>query len=167
MVKLDTQGKGRRLSSWKEKIYKEKVVFNIKKNLAYFSLVLPLYRNRTIDLLCKSVDWFLYNGNTGLNGKVDVWLMKTVKINMLIFRYMFLFSEATPFFISISVAYGKIMISASKVAKKLLSVIFKSSLIITWHLSLRAVFYWYYDVIFRDGIVSSINVELNWIYFST
>ena len=89
MVRLDTQGKGRRLSSWKEKIYKEKVVFNIKKNLAYFSLVLPLYRNRPIDLLCKSVDWFLYNGNTGLNGKVDVWLMKTVKINMLIFRYMF------------------------------------------------------------------------------
>ena len=48
--------------------------------------------------------WFLYIGNTGLNGRVDVWLMKTVKINMLIFRYMFLFSEATPFFISISVA---------------------------------------------------------------
>ena len=86
MVKLDTQGKGRRLSSWKEKIYKEKVVFNIKKNLAYFSLVLPLYRNRPIDLLFKSVDWFLYNGITGLNGKVDVWLMKTAKINMLIFR---------------------------------------------------------------------------------
>ena len=87
--RLDTQRKGRRLSSWKEKRYKEKVVFNIKKNLAYFSLVLPLYRNRPIDLLCKSVDWFLYNGNTGLNGKVDYWLMKTVKINMLIFRYMF------------------------------------------------------------------------------
>ena len=67
----------------------EKVVFNIKK------LVLPFYRNRPIDLLCKSVDWFLYNGNTDLNDKVDVWLMKMVKINMLIFRYMFLFSEAT------------------------------------------------------------------------
>ena len=76
----------------------------LKRNLANFSLSLPLHRNRPIDLLCKSVDWFLYNGNTGLNGKVDVWLMKTVKINMLIFRYMFLFSEATPFFISISVA---------------------------------------------------------------
>ena len=82
----------------------EKVVFNIKKSLAYFSLVLPLYRNHPIDLLCKSVDWFLYNSNTGLNGKVDVWLLKTVKINMSIFRYMFLFLEATPFFISISVA---------------------------------------------------------------
>ena len=72
------------------------------ENVAYFSLVLPLYRNRPTDLLCKSVDWFLCKGNTGLNGKVDVWLMKTGKINMLIFRYMFLSSEATPFFISVS-----------------------------------------------------------------
>ena len=51
----------------------EKVVLNIKKNLAYFILVLPLSRNRLIDLLCKSVRWFLYNGNTGLYGKVDFW----------------------------------------------------------------------------------------------
>ena len=79
-------------------------MFLKKKNLAYFSLGLSLYRNRPIDLVCKSVGWFLYNDNTDLNGKVDVWLMKTVKRNMLIFRYMFLFSEATPFFISISVA---------------------------------------------------------------
>ena len=46
----------------------EKVVFNIKKNLAYLSLVLSLCRNCPIDLLCKSVDWFLYNGNTGQGG---------------------------------------------------------------------------------------------------
>ena len=39
--------------------------------LAYFSLVLPLHRNHPIDLLHKSVDWFLYNGNTGLSSKVD------------------------------------------------------------------------------------------------
>ena len=109
----------------------EKVVFNIKKNPAYFSLVLRLYRNRPIDLLCKSVKWFLYNDTTGLNGKVDVWLMKTVKIYMLIFRYMLLFSEATPFFISVSIAKRKIMISASKVAENLLSVILKFSMILT------------------------------------
>ena len=42
--------------------------------LAYFNPVLPLYRNHPTDLLHKSVDWFLYNGNTGLNGKVDAWL---------------------------------------------------------------------------------------------
>ena len=57
--------------------------------------------------------------------------MKTGKINMLIIRYTFLFSEATPFFISISVAWGKLMISVSKVAKKLLSAIFKFSMILT------------------------------------
>ena len=26
--------------------------------------VLPSYRNQSIDLLCKSIDWFLYEGNT-------------------------------------------------------------------------------------------------------
>ena len=28
--------------------------------------VLPSYRNQSIDLLCKSIDWFLYEGNTGI-----------------------------------------------------------------------------------------------------
>ena len=28
-------------------------------------LVLPSYRNHSIDLLCKWIDWFLYEGNTG------------------------------------------------------------------------------------------------------
>ena len=42
--------------------------------LAYFSPVLPLYRNHYIDMHHKSVDWFLYNDNTGLNDKVDAWL---------------------------------------------------------------------------------------------
>ena len=27
--------------------------------------VLPSYRNQSIDLLCESIDWFLYEGNTG------------------------------------------------------------------------------------------------------
>ena len=26
--------------------------------------VLPSYRNQSTDLLCKSIDWFLYEGNT-------------------------------------------------------------------------------------------------------
>ena len=42
---------------------------------AFFNLVLLLYRNHPIDLLSKSLDWFLYNGNTGLNDKVDAWSM--------------------------------------------------------------------------------------------
>ena len=43
--------------------------------LVYFSLVLPLYKNRPNYLLSKSVDWLLYNSNTGLNGKVNAWSM--------------------------------------------------------------------------------------------
>ena len=50
----------------------EKVVYRI--SLSYFSPVLPLYRNCPIDMLCKSVDWLLYNGNIGLDGKVDAWV---------------------------------------------------------------------------------------------
>ena len=53
------------------------------------------------------------------------------------------------------------MILASKVAKKLLRVIFKFSMILTWQLPLWGVFYLFYDVSFRDGIVSGTKVELN------
>ena len=42
--------------------------------LAYFNPVLLLYGNHPIDMLHKSVDWFLYNGNSGLHGKVDACL---------------------------------------------------------------------------------------------
>ena len=42
--------------------------------VAYFSPVLPLYRDHPIDMLHVSVNWFLYNGNTGLNRKVDASL---------------------------------------------------------------------------------------------
>ena len=42
--------------------------------LAYFNAVLPFYRNHPIDLIHTSKDWFSYNGNTSLNGKVDASL---------------------------------------------------------------------------------------------
>ena len=42
--------------------------------LGCFNPVVPLNRNYPIDLFHKSVDWFLYNGKTGLNVKVDAWL---------------------------------------------------------------------------------------------
>ena len=29
-------------------------------------LVLPSYKNQSIDLLRKSIDWFLFEGNTGI-----------------------------------------------------------------------------------------------------
>ena len=33
--------------------------------LTHYVPVLPSYRSQSIDLLCKSIDWFLYEGNTG------------------------------------------------------------------------------------------------------
>ena len=107
---------------------------------AYFSPVLTLYRNPPIDLLYISVDLFLYNGNTGLNCRVDAWLRW-----ILIFRYTFWFLLETPFFISASVAQRKIMIYVSK----MLSIIFKFSMISAQYLPLKAVFYRFYDVICR------------------
>ena len=53
------------------------VVSGFNKTLFRISLfqssVAFIYRNCPTDILCKSVDWFLYSGNTGLNGKVDAW----------------------------------------------------------------------------------------------
>ena len=46
----------------------EKVVFR----MSLYSL--SLYRNCPIDVLWKSMNWFLYNGNIDLNDKVDAWL---------------------------------------------------------------------------------------------
>ena len=34
--------------------------------LTHYVPVLPSYRNQSIDLLCKSIDWFLYEGSTGI-----------------------------------------------------------------------------------------------------
>ena len=48
----------------------EKVVVR----MSLFQSELPLNRDHTIDLLHKSVDWVLYNGNADLNGKVNAWL---------------------------------------------------------------------------------------------
>ena len=38
---------------------------NMSINFNPLSAMLPTYRNQSIDLLCKLVDWFLYEGNTG------------------------------------------------------------------------------------------------------
>ena len=86
--------------------------------LAYFSLVLPLYRNHPIDLHHISLEWFLYNGNTGLNCKVDAWLEKNYDLRL-------------------------------KCSKKLLSIIFKFSMISAQYVPMKAVFYRFCDVICR------------------
>ena len=36
----------------------------VRTFLNHLVLVLLSYRNQSIDLLCKSVDWFLYEGNS-------------------------------------------------------------------------------------------------------
>ena len=41
--------------------------------LTFFMSVFPSYRNQSIDLQCKSIDWFLYEGNIGMK-KVDRFL---------------------------------------------------------------------------------------------
>ena len=50
--------------------------------------------------------------------------------------------------------------SSFKVAKKLLTVIFKLNMISTWHLPLKAVFYRFYDVICRHRTASGVRMEL-------
>ena len=37
----------------------------LNKELIHQVSVLPSYRNQSIDLLCESIDLFLYKGNTG------------------------------------------------------------------------------------------------------
>ena len=37
--------------------------------------VLPSYRNQSIDLHSKSIDWFLYEGNTGIHGLTQIIAM--------------------------------------------------------------------------------------------
>ena len=44
--------------------FKSNDVFSLIR-LTHLVLVLPSYRNQSTDLLCKSVDWFLYESNTG------------------------------------------------------------------------------------------------------
>ena len=50
--------------------------------------------------------------------------------------------------------------SSFKVAKKLLTAIFKLNMISTWHLPLKAVFYRFYDVICRHRTASGVRMEL-------
>ena len=92
--------------------------------LAYFSPVLPLYRNHPIHLFHITVNWLLYNGSTGLNCKVDAWLEKNYD-------------------------------ACLKVAKKLLSIIFKFSMISAQYLLLRAVF-----IDFMTSFVDIVNLLL-------
>ena len=46
--------------------------------LAHEVPVFPLYRNQSIDLLCKLIDWFLYEGNTITMGYYNICVLCSV-----------------------------------------------------------------------------------------
>ena len=45
--------------------------------------VLPSYRNQSIDLHSKSIDWFLYKGNTSIYWVNQISLSNIVKLNQI------------------------------------------------------------------------------------
>ena len=62
--------------------------------------VLPSYKNQSTDLLCKSVDWFLYDGNTG------IYLNLTpIKFNSLMVRLLSTVFYAHTFKFAVTVYY--------------------------------------------------------------
>ena len=96
--------------------------------------MLRLCRNHPIDLLDKSVDWSLYNGNIGVNGKADAWL-----VNVNLYIHVFCFYSYSIFHFSLS-CLRKAYDLSLKVAEKLLSIIFKFSMVSAQYLPLRTFF---------------------------
>ena len=119
--------------------------------LAYFNLVLSLYRNHPIDLLHKSVKWFLYNGSIGLNGKVDALLR-----SMFLFRYMFFFISNSTFHLRLRCLQKNYDLSL-KVVKKVRS-IFKFSMISAQYVLMKA--------FFIDFMMSFVNIVKLLFYLS-
>ena len=119
--------------------------------LAYFNLVLSLYRNHPIDLLHKSVKWFLYNGSIGLNGKVDALLR-----SMFLFRYMFFFISNSTFHLRLLCLQKNYDLSL-KVVKKVRS-IFKFSMISAQYVLMKA--------FFSDFMMSFVNIVKLLFYLS-
>ena len=50
--------------------------FAVKSRLAHQMPVLPLYKNQSIDLPSKSIDWFLHKCNTGI---LRSWTLSNMK----------------------------------------------------------------------------------------
>ena len=85
-------------------------------------------------MLHKSVEWFLYNGSIGLNGKVDALLR-----SMFLFRYMFFFISNSTFHLCL-ISLQKNYDLSLKVVKKVLSITFKFSMISAQYVPLKAFF---------------------------
>ena len=52
---------------------------------------LPSYRNQSIDLHIKSIDWFLYEGNTKPNSYMKVDAIKEIRTFLLVLSWFELF----------------------------------------------------------------------------
>ena len=48
--------------------------------LTHYVPLLPSYRNQSIDLLCKSIDWFLYEGNTGTKWLKQMFCLNNIRL---------------------------------------------------------------------------------------
>ena len=55
------------------------LLYNTLENIIKTSPKSPSYRNQSIDLFCKSVDWFLYDGNFG---ETFIIFFKALKIDL-------------------------------------------------------------------------------------
>ena len=69
--------------------------------------VLPSYGNQSIDLLCKSIDWFLYEGTLELNGLICYWELRIIKnfedsVVRILICFRVILELKTPFLIGIS-----------------------------------------------------------------
>ena len=81
--------------------------------------MLPLYSYHPIDWLCKSMGWFLCNGNTGMNWQSG-WMVK-VNVNLQIF---------------LIVSSSKKNIRIKRTSKKNIILLFKQDgckAVATWH----------------------------------
>ena len=66
--KVTVSRSGANSEPFQTSMMKLKIVTCFDKKLCIFNPLttnVPLYRNQSVDLLCKSTDWFLYDGNIG------------------------------------------------------------------------------------------------------
>ena len=103
------------------------------------------------------MDWFLYNGYTGLNGKM-------VNINLYVHVLVFISSSIFHFRLS---CLGENYYSSLKVTKNLLGMIFNFNIISAQYLPLKVPFYQFYNAICRhhESIVLSLKFLAQTIIF--
>ena len=48
-----------------KKSARAKILTGCKTTLTFYRPMFPSHTNQSVDLFCKSIDWFLYDGNIG------------------------------------------------------------------------------------------------------